>query len=559
MNKNNKINYIEQLTNTDFFKNYHIILIIKMETIAEIKIDKITKFLSDSGIPIGKDISMCELNSKIGKENNPFNSEIIEYDVLYEYVSSIKSNTSIISHLHEEKYVSNTHTSLYQRFLSGSYKAVIILLSLMMWLIYFFYHNDSIAFRIAKGFGLNLRIWSVVLPLLMCRTLLMGKFQKHSSYHKLIGYIYCICAVGHTMAHFINSQQMNGKHITGILLLIFVLIITITSYFRHTHYNVFLYCHRLSWLISPILIAHVPGLWLWFFIGILVLLIEHTFNFFMKLQFSSLINSRLSKYDNLLYLSFHRKNPSSSGAFYKIMIPSISTEWHSFSVASSHLTDQLLFIVSINGDWTNKLKEKLKHKSNDTAIILGPFYTTSTEILNDESENILCIAGGVGIAPFISVVDTKVQLSKINDEYRSNYLDTNEEKMTQKQSLSITDLILDLEKSTYSRQSKKELTVVWLVREPQHLSKYIDDIINLSDKIHFSIYVTSSKNIKDKWFMLKMLEQSSIECYFIKPNMNKLIKSKYDKVFFCGPERLENDVKDICHHKNKPLYCEYFD
>lgn len=524
-----------------------------LETIYEMVPDKVSIFLKICGFDSAK-ISMDKLNKVIGEENNPFDKGLneIEYDLLYEYVLSVKSHNSILTNKKEETYKSKN-----SYFNFDYIKSYIVFITMGLWLTYFFLKEGPIAYKVAKGFGLNLRVWSSILVFLMCRTLLLGKVEKHISYHSFIGYIYLFCTVGHTIAHFFNSTVIKPIYISGFILLFLILIISLTSIFK-INYNIFLNVHRLTYFILPLLIIHVPSLWYWFFAGILLLCAEMTYNFFFKTQISKLTNCRLTKYDKLISLSFHRVIPAVSGAYYKIMIPSISTEWHTFSLASTDLVDQLLFIVSINGDWTAKLSQLLQGEfSNKIAIITGPFFTCSTEILNNELIPTMCIAGGIGIAPFISVIDSKIQLSKINDEYRSNYLDKNKETMIQIRSYDPIEMI-DLEIDKNFRKTKKEkLTVIWIVKTPQQLFKYIDNIISNSEVVNFKIYITID-TIKNKWIVLKMLENSNIECYFRKPNLEKLIFNQQN-VFFCGPARLQTDVKEICYKYSIPLKCEYYE
>ena len=510
-----------------------------METIEEYKNDNINKFLHSCGFEFEESIPQSKLSTILG-DNNTFTEDYVDYDILYEY---LKGNKNIDTILDTNKNVtkinnkSNTNYSFTQ--------IAIILCSISLWLINFILIPGSTIFKCAKGFGLNLRIWSVVLSLLMCRTIISDKIYKNTDYHILIGYIYLLCAIGHTICHFIFHIGYNTIYISGYLLTFFILLIGISSYYRHLKYDLFFYIHRLNYFFLPLLILHQPNLWYWFTAGLIIVSFEHCYNLFYKTQISKLSNSRVSKYDDIIYLSFPRSFPSVSGSYYRIMIPSINSEWHPFSVSNTHLTDQLLFIVSIRGDWTNKLKEKLLIKSDDFAVIVGPFITCSCNILNNECDNNLCIAGGIGIAPYISIIDTKVQLGRINDEYRSNYLDLNKEIMEQKKSLTIQNITV-----SFNKKSKQKLTVVWIVKEPQHLMEYINDVINISESVNFIIYITCNADIKMKWYLITKIDNSNIRIYFNRPNLENLIDC-YDNVYLCGPKRLEDDLLKICKNNLK--------
>lgn len=529
---------------------------------AEIDYNKINYFLQYCGFTLEESINSEEINEIIGKENNVFTEDKVEYSSIYDYLNKYKHIDNLIDGVVEDdkrtRKQSNTKITEFNYFSVSYVKLIIFWISVGLWLINFFLIPGPYVYKCAKGFGLNLRIWSIILSFLMCRTLLMGKVAKHTDYHIFIGYIYTFCVLGHTICHFIFNIGTNLQYITGYILTFFALCIAITSYLRHYKYDLFFYTHRLNYLFLPLLIPHFPDLWYWFVAALIIVAIEGIINYYFKTQISTLANSRVSRYQNIIYLSFHRAIASTSGSYYRIMIPSINTEWHSFSVASTHLTDQMLFIVEVRGDWTAKLFEKLSSKSNDIAIIMGPYLTSTCDVLIDETENNLCIAGGIGIAPFISIVDTKVQLGRINDEYRANYLDTIEEIMEQKRSLTIQSI-----GTNFSRHKKEKLTLIWIVRSPQHLIKYIDDILGLSNEVLIQIYITGKfskeQNIKNRWFILAKLHDSNIVCYFRRPIIDDLIKPGYNNVYFCGPDRLEKDVKKVCSEKLVKFHTEKFD
>lgn len=527
-----------------------------METIQEYKDDYIKDFLIYCGIDLEASYSKKQLDEIIGSDIHPF-VDGTDYFTIYEYIKSINSHKSIIV---KEKIDNVVIEDNYLKF--PYVKRVMVCISIALWIINFVRIPGSIIYRCAKGFGLNLRIWPLFLMTMMCRSLLYGKIQKHTAYHIYAGYLMLISLIGHTLCHLINTIRNDIQYITGYILVFMIILISVSSYFRHRCYHVFSNIHRLTYFILPLMIVHCRELWIWFMCGILLISLESLYNFLFKTQISTLTNSRISKYENLIYLNVQKAIPIANGAYYRIMIPSISFEWHSFSVANSNLIDQLLFIISIRGDWTKKLEEKLKVKSNSYVFVMGPFYTSSTEILNNEYDKCLCIAGGIGIAPYLSVMDTKVQLSRVNCEYRSNYLDTiEEENFQQRQSLSIQNIA-----TTFERKLKYPLDVIWILREPQQLTKYITDIISSSNSVNLIIYVTGKfskeEEIYYKFFMFKMLENArdNIKCCFFKPSLKYILnKHKPKKVFFCGSDRLEKDLQTLCYNMNISLSCEKFD
>ncbi|MDP2736320.1 MAG: ferric reductase-like transmembrane domain-containing protein [bacterium] len=75
---------------------------------------------------------------------------------------------------------------------------------------------------------------------------------------------------------------------------------------------------------------------------------------------------------------------------------------HPFTIASSPGEDELHFIIKIKGGFTKAL---LKLKPGDEVIVDGPFGIFTVD---DHAKDLVFIAGGVGIAPFISLIRDKL-------------------------------------------------------------------------------------------------------------------------------------------------------
>jgi predicted ferric reductase len=247
------------------------------------------------------------------------------------------------------------------------------------------------------------------------------------------------------------------------------------------------------------------------------------------------------------------------------MVPSINFEWHPYSVANSELVDQLLFLIEAKGDWSTKLYNKIKSKSDDYLILRGPFLTSSTEIISNNKEKQICIAGGIGISPFISVMDTWSQLSRCNVDYRENYLLMFGHKMQQKQSIAFSDII-ETRCSTHTRHNLK---VVWIFNDPNkvhHLFEYIKSILIESASVDLDIYITGKfkgdSKVKKIFNVLRLLDGSNscINVFFERPNFTNMLSSEnYRTLYFCGSNRLELDVHDACKANGVVFKCEKFD
>ncbi len=88
-------------------------------------------------------------------------------------------------------------------------------------------------------------------------------------------------------------------------------------------------------------------------------------------------------------------------AFLKIRSSAISCEEHPFTISSSPTRQPALqFTIKDSGDWTNRVKEI---KVGDRAIIHGPFGIFG-HIDFSSSDEIIMIAGGIGITPMLSML-----------------------------------------------------------------------------------------------------------------------------------------------------------
>ncbi|RWS11912.1 nadph oxidase-like protein [Dinothrombium tinctorium] len=95
-----------------------------------------------------------------------------------------------------------------------------------------------------------------------------------------------------------------------------------------------------------------------------------------------------------------------------------SIEWHPFSISSHSANGEENFSLHIRarGDWTEKLKNKIAGKLQSSKcqtlpetfqsfkfFIDGPFCSPLQDVLSYKA--CVCIAGGIGITPFVSVFE----------------------------------------------------------------------------------------------------------------------------------------------------------
>ena len=281
--------------------------------------------------------------------------------------------------------------------LSGVFMAVLVALQIVLWEYNFDYYQKSdypLSFCIAKGFGLNLRILTLLLFFTMARSTMAHLYGYklikwlipmgfNIQIHSFIGFSTVLHAFGHTAGHivyhthfveggfghaFVQPSLLRGEKwrskgsgdgITGVLLLGSLLLMAWTALARGSSskaYKTFSLTHLLynTWLIF--LFLHVPHLWAYFLAIGALMVAERGYDFLRRTTHSTLEFSRPCS-NGVTFLSVPRaRAPSYPGAYYRIKVPALSVyEWHPFSLASSTSSHHLTFFVASTGDWTSQL------------------------------------------------------------------------------------------------------------------------------------------------------------------------------------------------------------
>jgi len=464
----------------------------------------------------------------------------------------------------------------------------------MMWIINFYYYSDySYIFRIAKGFGLNLRIWTMFMYFTMCRSILNGKFENHVSYHIFIGNMMIISTIGHTISHILyNKNMMDSIHITGYILSFLFSMITFTYLLKKYNYKIFKLGHMVYYIFLLLCILHVKKYWYFFSTPLLVFIIESTLNY-NKLQISKIINVKIIenisndeirenisiqndlKIKNnkrkevsnpVLYISLPRKIDSVPGSFYYICIPKLSIfEWHPFSISVSSFVDQLVFLIEVKGDWTSGLYDLTKtgiinDKIEDISVlVMGPFYTSSTKMLKTDVKEKIAICTGIGITPFLSIIGTKIDSYNVNLEHRDNFYNIFGKDFQQHRAYSLTSQ-KDIESCvTYKNQI---FTIIWIFRNlinVQNLFECVKVIMENSVNIILKIYITSkdyNEELKNKF--IEDNKVSGIEISFGRPSIEEIFKENPKSVFYCGNPLMKNLVNDYCYDNKIKFSSEIF-
>jgi predicted ferric reductase len=95
-------------------------------------------------------------------------------------------------------------------------------------------------------------------------------------------------------------------------------------------------------------------------------------------------------------------------------------------------------MVEVKGDWTTELYKIASLQK--TLMIMGPFRTSSSLIMNSDYDKKTIICTGIGITPFLSVINTKIDEYHTNDNYRSDFTGVFERDIEQHRAYNIVSM-----------------------------------------------------------------------------------------------------------------------
>lgn len=176
---------------------------------------------------------------------------------------------------------------------------------------------------------------------------------------------------------------------------------------------------------------------------------------------------------------------------------------HPFTISSAP-GDDFEFTIKLAGRFTQTAKDL---KEGDEIFIDGPF----GRFTPPENKNLVFIAGGVGITPFMSILRDRIK-----------------------------------------RNIKQNITLIYGSRSQSDIIFYQD-----------------LENINQDWFkkvyMLNDIANLTIQCeqgYIREEIINKYVNSPKDSLYYiCGPERMKDTAKKVLKDmgiKNKDIYVEDF-
>ncbi|PON96722.1 Cytochrome b245, heavy chain [Trema orientale] len=302
--------------------------------------------------------------------------------------------------------------------------------------------------RIATRFGLLAEACLALLLLPILRGLalfrLLGiQFEASVRYHIWLGTAVISFAFVHGastlfiwgVSHYIQDEigkwQKTGRiYLAGEIALVTGLVIWITALpqIRRKKFEIFYYTHHLYLVFLVFFLFHAGDRHFYMvFPGIFLFGLDKLLRIIQSRPETCILSAKI--FPNKAIELILPKDPKlkytpTSVIFVKIPIIS-KFQWHSFSITSSSSVDDhtLSVIIKCQGSWTSSLYNLINTELESDAdqmksipiAVEGPYGHPSTDLLRYDS--LLLIAGGVGITPFLSILQEVASAQQSGNQF----------------------------------------------------------------------------------------------------------------------------------------------
>ena len=214
-----------------------------------------------------------------------------------------------------------------------------------------------------------------------------------------------ICA--HTLLMASYGSGLSQPAITGVVIVFILFIIGSSSSptLRKANFQIFYYCHKLVWLIIPIMYLHGSScfisslynkkckqspLYLWIAVSFLML------EFILRRPI--FVDSYKSFIGNTIQVRFKLPFTFNAGQYINVINPRLNNIPHPFTILSHPNEQSAVITIFKKGYWTTNMR------STDPLYITGPFNTSAMDIFKYSHVTIIC--SGMGITPFLSIISS---------------------------------------------------------------------------------------------------------------------------------------------------------
>jgi len=345
-----------------------------------------------------------------------------------------------------------------------------------------------------------------------------------------------------TGAYWSDLSVRATVHLSGFFL---ILIFLIMAFFalptkRKKKHLSFALTHKLYIVWIILLLIHAPSFWQWILIPLALYAIEKIAYYKKSYRIKS---GEVQHFDtNVLQLTLPRPKHFQflAGESLYLRIPQICTrEWHPFTISSSpHDPNTMTCHIKKCGDWTEQLfyltaTELSQKNSLDHIEFYGPCATPSMRLI--EKENLILVAAGIGITPFMSF------LNHVKTHYVEN---------------------------RHHELKAQKIKLIWVSRGLDSFSHYLETLKQLKaldndNNISIELYMTGIKNSYQRALVeffaeyyyqqqqINIFSKSVIKIHVDRPQWEYVLQqentaqSESWSVFYCGPKAISKQLKQI--------------
>lgn len=293
---------------------------------------------------------------------------------------------------------------------------------------------------------------------------------------------------------------------------------------------------------EPTFHPHFPETWMWISAPLCLYCTERLYRYFRSTK-PVTITSVILHPCNVIEIRMIKENfTASPGQYVVLHCPKVSAlENHPFTLTMCPTETKTTFAVHVKvvGDWTERLCSLLtsqcsqgseilpifQQRKNPKVYIDGPFGSPSEEALNYEVS--LCVAGGIGVTPFASILN---QLLHSWREYKLQRLYFIWICRDVQAFLWFADLLCALHKKLWQENRPDYMNIRLYLSETEGMQKIIGEKYQALN----SRLITG----RPRWKLL----------------FDEIAKSNRQKsvgVFCCGPKGLSKDLHKMCNRPNR--------
>ena len=427
------------------------------------------------------------------------------------------------------------------------------------------YEASNTWVQVARGCGacLNFNGALILLPAMRRVLTAIRQTRLHAivplddavALHAVAGHTMFGLALVHAGAHLANFARKPGTTVARELLstsagrtgVVWLAVFGVMWFFARASargrrkFEVFHATHALYVVWFAVGLLHGPVFWKWVAVPVVAFAVERVVRVARRSRCAEIVQTRVLR-SGVTRLDLCKPDGFThrAGDFVFLRIPSVAEhEWHPLTISSAPERDRLSLHIRARGDWSaavRRLAETRQHGHSSDALLAfldGPYGAPSTDVF--QSRRPVLIAGGIGVTPFASVLESIVL-----------------------RSLSNTALTLD------------RLNFVWLNRDQYSFEWFVDLLASLDrlDKrglVRVHVYMTGGRSDAAS-AAFDLARQTAliagepdvvtglhVETHMGDPDWRELLQGIAREaagdpvdVYFCGPPGLARKIAPLC-------------